>query len=101
MVWLFSLSAECGSNKRDVNTFAQYFDGIEWQLSNSHLCQCRTDTFQDLEQNWWCRVYPHNTALCAVTEYSIIRDQSLRMERSGMKQSQNHPILAIASLRSQ
>ncbi len=29
------------------------------------------------------------TVLCAVTEYSIIRDQSLRMERSGMKQSQN------------
>nr|WP_318730953.1 hypothetical protein [Roseofilum sp. Guam] len=49
MVWLFSLSAECGSNKKEVNTFAQYFDGIEWQLSNSRLCQCRTDTFQDLE----------------------------------------------------
>jgi hypothetical protein len=60
MAWIFSLSAECGSDESNVNKFAEHFEGIEWMLSNNRQCLCRTDTFQDMEQNWWCRVYPNN-----------------------------------------
>lgn len=58
--WIFSLSAECGSDESNVNKFSQHFEGIEWLLSNGRQSLCRTDTFQDIEQNWWCRVYPNN-----------------------------------------
>lgn len=60
MAWIFSLSAECGYDESNVNKFAQHFEGIEWMLSNNRQCLCRTDTFQDMDRNWWCRVYPNN-----------------------------------------
>ena len=60
MAWIFSLSAECGSDESNVNKFAQHFEGIEWMLSNNRQCLCRTDTFQDMDRNWWCLVYPNN-----------------------------------------
>ncbi|MEG4119836.1 hypothetical protein QUA43_20505 [Microcoleus sp. N9_B4] len=60
MAGIFSLSAECGSDESNVNKFSQHFEGLEWLLSNGRQCLCRTDTFQDIEQNGWCRVYPNN-----------------------------------------
>jgi hypothetical protein len=45
MAWIFSLSAECGSDESNVNKFSQHFEGIEWLLSNGRQCLCRTDTF--------------------------------------------------------
>ncbi|HIK03789.1 MAG TPA: hypothetical protein IGS40_03585 [Trichormus sp. M33_DOE_039] len=60
MVWIFSLSAECGSDKSDAYEFAQHFMEQILILSNGSPCLCRTDTFQDIENNWWCRVYPNN-----------------------------------------
>ena len=60
--WIFSLSAECGSDESSAHNFAEHFEGISWLLSNGLQCQsnglqcqCRTDIFQDIEENWWCR----------------------------------------------
>ena len=87
MAWIFSLSAECGSDERNVNKFAQHFEGREWLLSNGRQCQCRTDNFQDIEQNWWCRVYPNNMSQVGIdspesayvmTELGILLYQNLR-----------------------
>ncbi|MEC4895054.1 MAG: hypothetical protein SAL07_11500 [Oscillatoria sp. PMC 1051.18] len=87
MAWLFSLSAECGSEERKVNQFAQHFEGREWLLSNRRQCQCRTDTFQDIEKNWWCRVYPNNISEVGIdspesayvmTELGILLYKTLR-----------------------
>jgi hypothetical protein len=87
MAWIFSLSAECGSDESDADEFAGYFEGISWILSNGRECQCRTDTFQDIEENWWCRVSPSNLSEVGIdspesaylmTELGILFYQSLR-----------------------
>jgi hypothetical protein len=88
---IFSLSAECGSDDSNVNKFAQHFEGREWLLSNGRQCQCRTDTFQDIDQNWWCRVYPNNLSEVGIdspksayvmTELGILLYQTLRFAPS-------------------
>lgn len=58
MAWIFSLSAECGPEQMVAEQFARHFDDASWVLSNGS--QCRTDIFQDIEENWWCRVCPSN-----------------------------------------
>lgn len=91
MAWIFSLSAECGADESNVNQFAQHFEGREWTLSNERQCQCRTDTFQDMEENWWCRVYPNNLSEVGIdrpesayvmTELGILLYQNLRFAPS-------------------
>ncbi len=91
MAWIFSLSAECGQDESNVNKFAEHFEGIEWILSNDRPCLCRTDTFQDIEQNWWCRVYPNNISEVGIdspesayvmTELGILLYQTLRFTSS-------------------
>ena len=55
MAWIFSLSAECGSDESNAKEFAQYFTAKPCMFSNPWpYC---ADTFQDSEKNWWCRVY--------------------------------------------
>ncbi|XZN92199.1 MAG: hypothetical protein ACM65M_04920 [Microcoleus sp.] len=90
MAWIFSLSAECGSDEAKVNKFAEHFEGIKWMLSNNRQCLCRTDTFQDMEQNWWCRVYPNNISEVGIdspesaymmTELGILFYLNLRFAR--------------------
>jgi len=71
MVWIFSLSAECGSDQSKAIQFSQHFDGTTWVLSNGLQCQCRADIFQDIEENWWCRACPKN-----ITEVGIINSES-------------------------
>jgi len=91
MAWIFSLSAECGSDQSNVNQFAEHFEGIEWILSNGRQCLCRTDTFQDSSENWWCRVYPNNISEVGIdspesayvmTELGILFYQTLRFAPS-------------------
>jgi hypothetical protein len=91
MAWIFSLSAECGSDEISAHKSAQHFEGISWILSNGHQCQCRTDTFQDIEENWWCRVSPNNLSEVGIdspesaylmTELGILLYQSLRFASS-------------------
>lgn len=87
MVWIFSLSAECGSDEGKAQRFAEHFEGISLLLSNGHQCQCRTDTFQDIEENWWCRVSPNNLSQVGIdspesaysmTELGILLYQTLQ-----------------------
>jgi hypothetical protein len=87
MAWIFSLSAECGSDESNAYKFAQHFEGISWLLSNGRQCQCRTDRFQDIEENWWCRVSPSNLSEVGIdspesaylmTELGILLYQSLK-----------------------
>ncbi len=87
MAWVFSLSAECGSDENNAHKFAEHFEGISWLLSNGRQCQCRADTFQDIEKNWWCRVSPNNLSEVGIdspesaylmTELGFLLYQSLR-----------------------
>ena len=87
MAWIFGLSAECGSDAATAMQFAQHFEGVTWVLSNSHQCHCRTDIFQDIEENWWCRVYPNSISEVGIdtaesaylmTELGILLYQHLR-----------------------
>jgi hypothetical protein len=87
MAWIFSLSAECGSNEIDAHKFARHFHDLTWIMSNGRECKCRTDTFQDIEENWWCRVSPNNLSEVGIdgpesaylmTELGILLYQSLR-----------------------
>ena len=88
MAWIFSLSAECGANESDAKEFARYFEGISWMLSNGHKCLSYTEIFQDIEENWWCRVSPKNLSAVGIvspesaylmTELGILLYQSLRL----------------------
>lgn len=58
MAWVFSLSAECGSEQGTAEQFAKHFEDTSWFLSNGSQPQCRTTIFQDIDENWWCRVCP-------------------------------------------
>ncbi|HAX76679.1 MAG TPA: hypothetical protein DCY88_12760 [Cyanobacteria bacterium UBA11372] len=58
MAWIFSLSAECGSNQDDAESFAKHFHEVSWQLSNGVESKCSAETFEDSEDNWWTRVCP-------------------------------------------
>lgn len=87
MTWIFSLSAECGSDESNAHKFARHFEGTSWVLSNGRKCQCGTETFQDIEENWWCRVLPNNLSEVGIespesaylmTELGILLYQSLR-----------------------
>lgn len=88
MAWIFSLSAECGADESHVHQFAQHFEGIEWILSNGRKSLARTATFQDMEENWWCRVYPNNISAVGIdsaasaydlTELGILLYQRLQV----------------------
>ncbi|BAU14574.1 hypothetical protein LEP3755_51230 [Leptolyngbya sp. NIES-3755] len=58
MAWVFSLSIECGSEKTRAEDCAHYFDGLSLQRSDQQIHHCSASLFQDLEENWWCRVCP-------------------------------------------
>ncbi|WP_427160970.1 hypothetical protein ACQFX9_04940 [Aliinostoc sp. HNIBRCY26] len=88
MAWIFSLSAECGSEEISASKFAQHFMGQILTLSNGSPCLCRADTFQDIENNWWCRVYPNNISELGIdspesaylmTELGILLYKHLRL----------------------
>jgi len=56
MAWIFSLSVECGAQQAVAEQFSHHFDQVSWVLSNGSQSQCRVGIFQDIEENWWCRV---------------------------------------------
>ncbi|TAE60883.1 MAG: hypothetical protein EAZ76_18390 [Nostocales cyanobacterium] len=61
MAWIFSLSAECG-DKTSAEILALHFEtqwtGIRYIINTKF--QLSVDTFQDIENNWWCRVCSDN-----------------------------------------
>lgn len=87
MAWAFSLSSECGSDEEQAKQFAQHFKGVSWVISNNDHYQCRVDRFQDIEENWWCRIRPNtlsNTGIntpenaYAMTELGILLYEKLK-----------------------
>ena len=57
MAWIFSLSIECGSAQSNAESCTKHFNELSWQLHHRSF-QCQVQTFQDIEENWWCRVCP-------------------------------------------
>ena len=62
MAWMFSLSAECGAQQAVAEQFSHHFDQVSWVLSNGSQSQCYVGIFQDIEENWWCRVCPSSVS---------------------------------------
>lgn len=58
MAWVFSLSAECSSDQSTAEQFAQHFEPVSWSLSNGSQARCHSTVFQDIDENWWCRICP-------------------------------------------
>jgi hypothetical protein len=80
MAWTFSLSAECGAEQITAEQFAQHFEGLAWVLSNGNQSQCHTAVFQDIEENWWCQIYPNG-----ISEVGIDRsDTAYQMTELGI-----------------
>jgi hypothetical protein len=87
MVWIFSLSAECSSDKEVAEAFSQHFEEVSWALSNGLQSECRTTVFQDIDEHWWCRVCPSGisemgieepNSAYSMTELGILLYQQLR-----------------------
>lgn len=87
MAWIFSLSAECGMEQSTAEQFSRYFDKASCVLSNTTQFQCHTAIFQDMEENWWCRVSPSGISEVGIdtpetaylmTELGILLYQRLR-----------------------
>lgn len=87
MTWIFSLSAECGAEQAIAEQFAHHFDNVSWILSNGSQTQCHADIFQDIEENWWCRICPSDISKVGIdtpetaylmTELGILLYQRLR-----------------------
>lgn len=66
MAWSFGLAAECGELEADAARFCQYFQGNILNLNDGSSFECRGDIFQDLEDNWWCRVCPQGVSLTGI-----------------------------------
>ena len=58
MAWVFSLSAECGSERGTAEQFAHHFDAVALSLSNGSISECHTTVFQGIDENWWCQICP-------------------------------------------
>ncbi len=87
MAWVFSLSAECDVEQVAAKQFSRHFDEVSWVLSNGSQSKCRTGIFQDIEDNWWCRVCPSSISEIGIdtpetaywmTELGILLYQRLR-----------------------
>lgn len=87
MSWIFSLSAECGKEQTAAEQFSDYFARVSGILSNKNQSQCQTGIFQDIEDNWWCRVSPSGISEVGIdtpetaylmTEAGILLYQHLR-----------------------
>jgi hypothetical protein len=66
MAIVFSLSVECGSDEASAELFSQHFDNIEWILLNGQRSQSIVNTFQDVEENWWCRIVPNGISTLGI-----------------------------------
>jgi hypothetical protein len=87
MAWIFSLSAECGTDQTTAERFSQHFNQVTWVLSNGDQIHCHASIFQDMEENWWCRVSPSEISKIGIdtpetahltTELGILLYQQLR-----------------------
>jgi hypothetical protein len=66
MAWSFGLAAECGELEANAANFCQHFQGSILNLNDGSSVECRGGIFQDLDDNWWCRVCPQGVRLTGV-----------------------------------
>ena len=87
MAWAFSLAAECGELQADAERFCEHFNEHSQILSSSLQSQFHASIFQDIEENWWCRVCPNGISSTGVetpetaylmTELGILLYQQLQ-----------------------
>jgi len=87
MAWVFSLSAECGTEQSQAEKFAEHFRGLTWTIDRGIQSQCQVGIFTDMEGNWWCRVCPSELSQIGIdapesadlmTELEILLYQRLR-----------------------
>ncbi len=87
MAWVFSLSAECGTEQSQAEQFANHFRDLTWTIHRGIESQCQADIFADMEGNWWCRVCPSGLSEIGIdapdsaylmTELGILLYQRLR-----------------------
>jgi hypothetical protein len=86
MVWIFSLAAECGTETA-ATAFAAYFADQAGSSASDRPFPTTPSLFQDLDDNWWCRVVPDGLSQIGVdapdaayqmTELGIALYQKLR-----------------------
>jgi hypothetical protein len=86
MAWIFSLAAECGTEPAAA-AFAAYFADQHGSRADDRPFQATPSLFQDLDDNWWCRVVPDGLSQIGVdapdaayqmTELGIALYQRLR-----------------------
>ena len=86
MAWIFSLAAECGTETAAA-AFAAHFADQDGSSAVDRPFQATPSLFQDLGDNWWCRVVPGGLSQIGVdapdaayqmTELGIALYQKLR-----------------------
>ena len=60
MAYIFSLSAECGADKTQAETFAKHFEDLSFTLVTGTFSNCRTWIHQDKETNFGVSIIPDN-----------------------------------------
>jgi hypothetical protein len=86
MAWIFSLAAECGTETA-ATAFAEHFADQNGSRAGDRPFQATPSLFQDLDDNWWCRVVPNGLSQIGIdapdaayqmTELGIALYQRLR-----------------------
>ena len=79
MALVFELAAECGGKQEDAEAFAQHFAGFESRLSDGVTSRCAVKLSIDVEQNWWCFVYPSGVSRSGI----VTEEDARRMTELG------------------
>ncbi|MEJ6482588.1 hypothetical protein N0Y54_14845 [Nostoc punctiforme UO1] len=69
MAWLFSLSAECGTQTQ-AELFLAYFQKLSWTLPDGKTITTVPEVMEDNDGNWWCMVVPQG-----LSENSVKSDE--------------------------
>ena len=60
MAWVYSLSAECGSDKNQAEIFAEHFKDLSFELLTGKTSVCSVNVHSNAESNWWAAIFPDN-----------------------------------------
>ncbi len=75
MAWLFSLSAECGTQKEAAETVAAHFHGLTVTIADGSRFTSGADTFHDSE-GWWARVCLDDVSLSGIRHEQDAREMT-------------------------
>lgn len=72
----FELAAECGPNRDSAESFARYFEGVEWTLSDGVKSRCMNGVHIDESGNWWAEICPSDVSRTGVSSDQAARQLS-------------------------